>query len=138
MEGNVSLSRKTLKLSCNALPYGILPGLKEFDRESIDCLVFDEIRVDQILGNRELFQSGQWRVKLGQSNCGQHEYSVWLYHIPIIICANDLILDPNSLHYKSDLNWLDENIVQVRLQPGQRWYLGKKVKGKIVPLDAVD
>ena len=127
---------KTLKLSCNALPYGILPSLTDFDREKIRCLVFDEIRPDQILGNRELFQSGQWRVKLGQSNCGQHEYSVWLYFIPIIICANDLILDPNSLHYKADLNWLEENIVLVHLKPGQKWYLGKKVKGKIVPLDA--
>jgi len=123
----------TLKLSCNALPYGILPSLKEFDRSMHKALCFDEIRPDQILGNRELFQSGQWRVKLGQSNCGQHEYSVWLYFIPIIICANDLVLDPKSLHYKADLDWLEENIVQVELKPGQKWYLGKKVKGKIVP-----
>ena len=127
---------ETLKLSCNALPHGILPSLKEFDRTIHKALVFDEIRTDQVLGNRELFQSGQWRVKLGQSNCGQHEYSVWLYFIPMIICANDLLLNPTSLTYKADLNWLEENIVQVELQPGQKWYLGKKVNGKIVPLDS--
>ena len=128
---------QTLKLSCNALPSGILPSLKEFDRTVHRAICFDEIRPDQILGNRELFQSGQWRVKLGQSNCGQHEYSVWLYFIPLIICANDLTLDPNSLSYKADQNWLDENITQVELKPGQKWYLGKKVNGTIVPLDDV-
>ena len=126
---------RTLKLSCNGLSHGILPSLKEFDRVLHSAICFDEIRTDQILGNRELFQSGQWRIKLGQSNCGQHEYSVWLYFIPIIICANELTLDPQSLTYKADQNWLDENITQVELSHGQKWYVGKKVNGKIVPLD---
>ena len=128
----------TFKLSCNALPHGILPSLKEFDRTVHKAICFDEIRTDQILGNRELFQSGQWRVKLGQSACGQHEYSVWLYFIPIIVCANDLVLDPKSLTYNADKNWIDENITQVQLGPGQKWYLGKKVKGRVVPLDYVE
>ena len=77
-------------------------------------------------------------MKLGQSACGQHEYSVWLYFIPIIVCANDLVLDPKSLTYNADKNWIDENITQVQLGPGQKWYLGKKVKGRVVPLDYVE
>ena len=88
---------RTLKLSCSGLSHGMLPSFKEFDRLVHTAICFDEIRTDHILGNRDLFQSGQWRIKLGQSNCGQHEYSVWLYFIPIIICAKDLILDPESL-----------------------------------------
>jgi hypothetical protein len=115
---------RTLKVSCNGLPSGIVPSLKEFERQKHSAIVFDEIRPDQILGNRELFQSGQWPVKLGQSNCAQHEYSVWLYGIALICCTNSLKVDPASDTYASDREWLEHNLVVVELQPGQKWYLG--------------
>lgn len=115
---------KTLKVSCNGLPDGILPSLKAFDREKHHAIVFDEIRADQVLGNRELFQSGQWPVKLGQSNCAQHEYSVWLYGVAMILCTNDLKVNPKKSTFESDTEWLNHNLIIVELQKGQKWYLG--------------
>lgn len=113
---------KTLKVSCNGLPEGIIPCLKEFNRTVHRAIVFDEIRPDQILGNREFFQSGQWPVKLGQSNCAQHEYAVWVYGIAMLLCTNDLSLDPKSKTYESDLDWLEGNLIIVELQAKQKWY----------------
>ncbi len=114
----------TLKVSCNGLPDGILPSLKEFDRSKHQAIVFDEVRPDQILGNRELFQSGQWPIKLGQSNCAQHEYAIWLYGVAMICCSNNLNLDEKSEAYDTDKAWLDHNLVVVELQAGQKWYIG--------------
>jgi hypothetical protein len=113
----------TIKVSCNGLPPGIIPSLKNFSRRKHRAICFDEIRSDQVLGNRELFQSGPYACKLGQSACGQHEYSVWLYGIAIILCTNNLDVHTKSPTYDSDVAWLQHNIVRVELQPGQKWYL---------------
>jgi len=114
---------QTLKVSCQGLPNGILPSLKEMDRNIHKAICFDEIRADQILGNRELFQSGPFPTKLAQSACGQHEYSVWLYGIAMLICTNSLEVNEKSLTYEADEEWLKHNVLQVMLQKGRKWYL---------------
>ena len=110
------------KVSCNGLPTGILPNLKGFNREQHKAIVFDEICPDQILSNRELFQSNLYKVKLGQSACAQHEYAVWLWNIGLIICVNALEVDPKSSTAESDRAWLDHNLVFVKLGDKQMWY----------------
>lgn len=114
---------ETLKVSCNGLPLGILPSLKDFSRRKHRCICFDEVRPDQVLGNRELFQSGQWPVKLGQSACGQHEYQLWIYGVAIVLCANDFEVDQKSISFEEDKKWITENVIEVRLRPGQKWYM---------------
>ena len=114
---------RTLKVSCNGLPNGIMPSLKGFSRQEHSAILFDEVRPDQILGNREVFQSGPHVCKLSQSACGQHEYSVWLYAIPLICCSNNLSVPSTGDTFQSDEEWFRKNVVLVELAPGQRWFV---------------
>lgn len=119
------------KVSCNGLPTGILPMLKGFNREQHRAIVFDEICPDQILSNRDLFQSSLHKVKLGQSACAQHEYSVWLWNIGLIICVNALEVDPKSSPAESDMAWLEHNLVFVKLADKQMlYYTDKEVENQ--------
>ena len=114
---------RTLKVSCNGLPHGIMPSLKALSREELEAILFDEVRADQSLGKREIFQSGPHVCKLSQSACGQHEYSVWLYAIPLICCSNNLDVGATSASSASDQEWFAKNVVLVELAPGQRWFV---------------
>ena len=113
---------KTLKVSCQGLPSGVVPSLGRFDRAKHVAIVWDEIRPDQVLNNRELFQSNAHEQFLQQSVCNQHAYSVWVYHTAQILCANSFDMDSPSLSV-GDAQWLDSNVFVARLAPGQRWFL---------------
>ena len=113
---------KTLKVSCQGLPEGVLPSLSRFDRVKHVAIVWDEIRPDQVLNNRELFQSNAHEQFLQQSVCNQHAYSVWVYHTAQILCANSFDMESPSLS-EGDAQWLNSNVHVARLAPGQRWYL---------------
>ena len=113
---------KTLKVSCQGLPDGVLPSLGRFDRAQHLAIVWDEIRPDQVLNNRELFQSNAHEQFLQQSVCNQHAYSVWVYHTAQILCANSFGMDSPPLS-EGDAQWLNSNIHVARLAPGQRWFL---------------
>ena len=113
---------KTLKVSCQGLPDGVLPSLGRFDRAQHLAIVWDEIRPDQVLNNRELFQSNAHEQFLQQSVCNQHAYSVWVYHTAQILCANSFVMDDPSFS-EGDANWLESNIFVAQLAPGQRWFL---------------
>ena len=113
---------QTLKVSCQGLPSGVLPSLGRLDRDKHRAIVWDEIRVDQVLNNRELFQSNAFEQFLQQSICNQHAFSVWLYHIAQILCANSFDMESESLS-PGDAQWLSANIIKVELAPGQKWFL---------------
>jgi len=113
---------RILKLVCQGLGHGVLPQLTEFDRRKHDAILWDEIRPDQVLANREIFQSGPHFQKLGQSNCGQFEYKVWLYGVAMILCTNSMHYEIKSAKDKEDFDWLQANVKFVELAPDQKWY----------------
>ena len=112
----------TLKVCCSGLPPGVLPSLTRFDRDEHRAIFWDEVRPDQVLNNREIFQSNQWKQYMSQSICNQHAYAVWLYFIPMILSANDFNMDHASIS-AADSQWLHKNILVATLAPGQRWFL---------------
>ena len=112
----------TLKVSCQGLPTGVLPGLGRLDRDKHKAIVWDEIRPDQVLNNREVFQSNAFEQFLQQSICNQHAFSVWLYHIAQILCANSFDTASTALS-SEDVQWFEANFCIVELGPGQKWYL---------------
>ena len=114
--------KNTLKVGCQGLPKGVLPSLARFERPKHKAIVWDEIRPDQVLNNRELFQSNAFEQVLSQSICNQHSYGVWLYFTGMILCANDFPMTGKDIS-EGDSQWLKANIKLAELGPGQKWYL---------------
>ena len=114
---------RTLKVSCQGLPNGVIPSIQRFDRLVHQAILWDEIRPDQVLGAKEVFQSAPWVVSLGQSNCNQFAYDVWLYSTAHILCSNSFPMSQADGQSAEDADWLTSNIINVTLPQGMRWYL---------------
>ena len=129
MEGKTSKAvsifgiSKTLKVSCQGCSPGVLPGLGSFKRGQHAAILFDECRSDQILLNREFFQSGVYPQSLSQSACNQYAYQLWVYQVAMIICANELKMSEADGISHSDAEWLRANVVVVTLPEGHSWFL---------------
>ena len=115
-------SKKTLKLACGACPQGVLPSLGALDRTKIKAILFDEIRVDQVLTFRELFQANQYVQQLGTSACNPYAYSVWVYHMAMILCTNNFDLDDPDLT-DADRKWLRGNAIIVQIPDEDTWFV---------------
>ena len=87
--------------------------------------MWDEVRPDQILGNKEVFQSGAHVVHLGQSQCNQHMYSKWLYGTAHVLCSNFF---PSRLQEglsEEEAEWLGKNVFPAVLTKNEKWYFNK-------------
>lgn len=115
-------STKTLKLACGPCPRGALPSLGALDREKVKAILFDEIRLDQVLTFRELFQANSYEQQLGTSPCNPFAYNVWVYHIAMILCTNNFDLNDKSLS-DGDRSWLQKNAIVVEIPPEDTWYI---------------
>ena len=113
---------RTLKVSCQGLGKGIIPSIVNLDRQRHRCILWDEIRTDQVLGNKEVFQSGAFLIHLGQSQCNQHMYSKWLYCIAHVLCSNSFPMSVEEGLSEEDAEWLDKNVMRASLPLGQKWY----------------
>lgn len=114
---------KTVKVSCQGCPKGVLPGLGTFTRGRHVAILFDECRADQILENREFFQSSVYPQQLSQSLCNQYSYQLWVYHIAMIVCTNHMPMTELEGLSASDADWMRSNVVKVALEEGQTWFL---------------
>ena len=115
-------SSRTLKVSCGNCGEGVLPSLDQFERSKHDAILFDEGRIDQVLKNRELFQSNAHLQTLGQSVCNPYAYSVWVYHKAMIVCTNNFDVHDAKIT-ESDREWLTKNVIRVELPAGERWFV---------------
>ena len=84
------------------------PNMKGFDRRQHQAVVFDECNSAVVLRCKALFQANSDLQQLGQSQCNQHCYEVWLYAVPLIVCTNTWLSDiPES--DTEGLEWLASN-----------------------------
>ena len=114
--------KATLKVSCQGLGVGVIPSISRFDRRVHQAILWDEVRPDQVLGAKEVFQSAPWVVSLGQSNCNQFAYDVWLYGIAHILCSNAFPMSEDEGQSAEDADWLKSNVIVIILPPCQCWY----------------
>ena len=113
------------QVSCGNCGPGVLPSVSAFDRHLHDAVLFDEVRPDQVLQNRELFQSNQYVQTLGQSPCNPYAYSIWVYHAAMILCANSFNIESEDLS-EGDQKWLQGNMMILSLPEGEKWYESKE------------
>ena len=113
---------RTLKVSCQGLGKGIIPSIVDLDRQQHGCILWDEIRSDQVLGNKEVFQSGAFLIRLSQSQCNRHMYSKWLYSIAHVLCSNCFPMSVEEGLSEEDAEWLSKNVWSAVLPAGEKWY----------------
>jgi hypothetical protein len=101
-------AEKTLVLSCQGVR---APNLKPFRRHRHSCIVFDEGSHDMVFNNKQVFQAGVDVVMLGQSNCNEHAYAVWLYGIPLVVSTNDWLVGASD----EQVAWLNANSVVIEV-----------------------
>lgn len=101
-----------------------LPNIEAFDREKHAAIVWDEIVEQQVLCNKLCFQSGVGKVAFQQSKCNAHSYQKYLYGVPQILCSNVFSMTgpPDKPLRQEDADWLSQNIIEVRLEPGEKWF----------------
>lgn len=113
-------AERTLILHCQAGTTA-LPQLKGFSRAKHQAIVLDEASPAHVLANRAVLQSTSKGAQLGQSQCGQHEYTVWLHGIAWILTSNEF---PFEGEWGSeDTSWLRENICVLELGPNEKYYM---------------
>lgn len=112
----------TLVLNCQRHTTS-LPSMRHFSRDVHRAILLDEVTVAQVLEFKALLQSTAEKIQLGQSQCGQHRYEVWVYGIAWILASNDFDMDerPGVLSAE-DSEWLKKNIVCVELPDGMTWF----------------
>ena len=114
---------RTLSLNCQGLGTA-LPSLRAYSPDLYDAMAFDEISEQQVLHNKLVFQCGPVPVELSQSVCNQHMYKRWFYNCAIILLSNTFRMTlQDGLTDPTEEDWLTANIVDARLQPGEKWYL---------------
>lgn len=114
---------RTLSVNCQGLGTA-LPSLRAYSHEEYDAIAFDEISEEQVLHNKLVFQCGPVPVELSQSVCNQHMYRRWFYNCAMILCSNDFrMTQADGLSDPADEDWLQANILDARLEPGQKWYV---------------
>ena len=113
---------QSFKVNCQGLGPGGIPSIAGFNRAKHRCIIWDEVRPDQVLGNKEVFQSGAHLVNLGQSQCNQHSYSKWLYGIAHVLCSNCFPMTVQEGLSMEDAEWLNKNVMPAVLPEGQKWF----------------
>lgn len=117
-------SDATLAVNCQGVSPG-LPCIRRFSRSRHAAILWDEIDEQQVLQNKLCFQSGLQVVTLGQSACNAFAYEVMLHAVPMLLCSNTFSMTTSRGKDlpPEDVQWLAENIIEVRLAPGMKWYL---------------
>lgn len=118
---------RTLVVNCQGLG-AHLPSLKEFSQAKHSCILFDEVSSRQVLANKLVFQAGVDSLTLGQSACNAFSYTVWLFAVPMILCSNDFQMKdrPDSPMSAEDEEYLEHNVIDGSLPPGEVWYVTSK------------
>ena len=103
-------SKSTLVLSCQGVSS---PCLRDFRRDVHQAILFDEIASNTIVTNKLVFQASIDGVVLGQSQCNEHAYRVWLYGVPLIISVNDWM--EGIPEGSEEGKWLQKNSVLIQV-----------------------
>ena len=80
--------------------------------------------MEQILGNKAVFQAGKNVIELSQSKCGGFRYSMWPYQTALICCSNNFpVSEEEGLKEAADINWIKHNTKVVELAADQTWFV---------------
>ena len=111
---------QTLWVACGGYPKGVLPGVALEGRHA--AILFDDIRVDQIIQNRQIFTSDRRPLPVSAvfSNHGNHQ--MWQHPVAIVVCSNHLPTTVTEGLSPQDAQWMQINVEKVTLDAEKLWW----------------
>ena len=112
---------KTVRVQCSGYPTGVLPSVDPKGRHA--AVLWEDIRVDQLVQNREVFVSGRPSLPVSEVivNHGNHQYVQ--HPLAMMLCANFLPMTVSEGLSAQDALWMQNNVWKVTLETGTRWWL---------------
>ena len=112
---------KTLHVNCQSSPIGRLPALNSFIPGQHIAILFDDIRLDQILENRSFFTVPP-QPDFTSSQSLLRVTETWGYHTALLACTNSLPFTVSDGLSEPLAMWMNNNLRKVTLQEGERWF----------------
>ena len=112
---------KTVVVHCAGYPTGVLPRVDLTERHA--AVLWEDIRVDQLLHNREVFASGRPSPPVSEvcMNHGNHQYDQ--QPLAMMLCANFLPMTVSEGLSAEETFWMHLNVWKVTFEAGTRWCL---------------
>ena len=114
---------RTVLVSCAGQRNGVLPVV-HLERQHM-AVLWDEIRIDQLLQNTEVFACG--RPALPESQVfvtgANHPLDRRPRPLAMMLCANFLPMTVSEGLSAEDALWMEHNVWKVTLEPGTRWWV---------------
>ena len=111
---------KTLVVSCLFSPKGRLPDLTSFISGRHLAILFEDIRLDQILENRAIFAPPS-PPQLPESLCNSGVIEVYGYQTALIASSDYLPFTESDGLSEGEAFWMNLNIRKVTLEKGEIW-----------------
>ncbi len=111
---------KTVVVHCSGYPTGVLPRVDLTGRHA--AVLWEDIRVDQLLHNREVVVSGRPSLPVFEVfvNHGNHHYDQ--HPLAMMLCANFLQMTVSEGLSAEEALWMHHNVWKVTLEAGTRWW----------------
>ena len=114
---------RTVLVSCAGQRNGVLPVV-HLERQHM-AVLWDEIRIDQLLHNREVFACG--RPALPESQVfvtgANHPLDRRPRPLAMMLCANFLPMTVSEGLSAEEALWMEHNVWKVTLEPGTNWWV---------------
>ena len=91
------------------------PYLNGFSKRFHKAILFDEASPECVKQNKQLFQASADGSCIGGSKTNCHLKELFLYQVPIIICANEWLDPTMKEEWDEGDHWIDKNSVVVNI-----------------------
>ena len=90
------------------------PDLKLYDPVLHDLILFDEMKAQDVLLHKKLFQAPASMLSMGNSATNCHAYTRWLHQKLLVVSTNRWNVELEQLK-SVDVEWLKANAVVIQI-----------------------
>jgi hypothetical protein len=112
---------QTMRVHCGTFPKGVLPAVDLHGRHA--AVLWEDIRVDQLLHNRMVFTSGRVSSPDSQVFASRGNHQVEQPPLAMMCCCNSLPMTVSEGLSAEEALWMHHNVWKVTLDAGTRWWL---------------
>ena len=107
---------EVFQVECSRLKGTDCPNLQGFERDLYSRVVFENIRYETVLNNKQMFTSPMPSVELNDS-CLLECCPQWFYMVPMVLWMDEFHSTDDTRLSSQCVNWLDNNVFLVQPPP---------------------